>query len=110
MPRTFVVEVEGITAVAHFHQSPMAVEPGSMPLGACRFAGCDGLLIKRFRPVAAIGRFERLTAESIQQVHQHQFLMLLLMVKAQFHQVKPRCFGVALQKLFQSNIHSLAPG
>ncbi len=73
--RLLVVEMEGIGLVSD------AVDAlGQRDLGLAVTLRCGK------RPVGVIGRGDRIAGEGVQDVGQHQFLVLLLMIEADLHQ------------------------
>ena len=110
MPWFLIVEMEGMGVVgaavllrvlADLHQASSTRQPnGRRSVLGSRF----GLL-----PIRSIRRFQGLTAEGIEEIHQHQFLMLLLVLKTQFHEVQPGRIAVALEQVCQGLSHLVPP-
>ena len=75
----FVVEVEAASggAGANGLQAPLKVVPAQR---AGPGAGTGG------RGLGVVHRLEWVAAETIEQIHQQQFLVLLFVLQAQFHQ------------------------
>ncbi|MNQ72339.1 hypothetical protein D3C85_870410 [compost metagenome] len=73
MARPFVVESEAVAAMPHLDQAARHGNETPTPPRAIR------------RPVLGIGGLQRRQAEQVQQVHQQQFLVLLLVGQAQLH-------------------------
>ena len=84
VPRSFVVEVEAAAraAVADLHQAAGVVQPW-------RFA-CKPAVLVVGLGLGAVAGLEGIAAKAIQQIHQQQFLVLLLVLQSQLHQLKPR--------------------
>ena len=77
-------------------------------VAAGRIAGRQILVL--VMPVVAIGGLQRLPAEAIEQIHQHQLLVLLLVLQSQLHQLPPGAIGVIRQQGLQGLVHPLSPG
>ena len=77
-------------AVADRHQAPGVLQPGG---GLTRLRCPAGARLKAvFRAITgqAVAGFERIAAEAVQQVHQQQFLVLLLVLQSQLDQGQGR--------------------
>ena len=92
MTGTFVVEVEARSPMADGHQTFVAAQPS---------VGCG---LDAEVCLTVIARFQRLTAEAIQEVHQQQLLMLLFVLQTQLQELKTRFIG-CLEQLLQTVIH-----
>ena len=92
--------------LADLHEAPWTLQPnGSCAVISLSFGGgAFGLL-----PVDAGGRLQGLTAEGIEQIHQHQLLMLLFVLKAKFHEFQPRRIAVVLEQVFHGLVHLVPP-
>ena len=112
MPWFLIVEMERMGEVAaavllgvltDLHQPPRTLQPN----GSCPIVGRGFGLV----PIRSVSRFQGLTAEGIEKIHQHQLLMLLLVLKAQFHELQPGGGGIsfALEQVFQGLVHLVPP-
>ena len=84
VPRSFVVEMEAAAraAVADLHQAAWVAQPWRFAFKPAAFVVGLGF--------GAVAGLEGIAAKAIQQIHQQQFLVLLLVLQAQLHQLKPR--------------------
>ena len=76
--------------LADRHQAPGVVQPGG---GLTRFRCPAGARLKAvFRAITgqAVAGFERIAAEAVQQVHQQELLVLLLVLQSQLDQGQGR--------------------
>ncbi|MNT12529.1 hypothetical protein D3C72_1474600 [compost metagenome] len=87
MARPLVVEGEALAVVADVHQPAGQADEAARAIAA-------GLA-----PAFVVGRAQGGTAEQMEQVHQQQFLVLLLMGKAELHQGNRLVGGIAQQHL-----------
>ena len=111
MAGSFVVEVEAAAraAVADLHQAAGVVQPW-------RFA-CKPAVLVVGLGLGAVAGLEGIAAKAIQQIHQQQFLVLLLVLQSQLHQLKPRRGPRLVRILLGLNnpfadglVHLAAPG
>ena len=110
----FVVEVESLRTGgnADLHQ------PAGEGAPAGRGVGGDAQLPQPFRAVGPLreDRLQRVAGEAVEQVHQQQLLVLLLVLQAQLQQSPYRLAPLGWfrpqirQQLLKPRVHSLAPG
>ena len=86
--------MKAAAGMADLDQAAAVLQPGG--LGLPGQAGAGALRL------AAIGRLQGVAAEAIEQVHQQQLLVLLLVLQAQLHQLQ---LGGALIQLSQHGQH-----
>ena len=72
--------MKAAAGMADLDQAAAVLQPGG--LGLSGQAGAGALRL------AAIGRLQGVAAEAIEQVHQQQLLVLLLVLQAQLHQLQ----------------------
>ena len=97
MLRRLVVEVKLVALMADLRQTAGA----GKPLHWSHRQRQLGLWV--------VDGFQRLAVETIQQIHQQQFLVLLLVLQSQLHQGRDPLRRI-LQKRLQPGVHPLAPG
>ena len=117
MAGPLVVEVERLARLSDLHQPPRTGQPANVPwLQVGR--GVQALPPERLRAAlgCAVGGQQRVAAEAIEQIHQQQLLVLLLVLQAQLQQGEA---GLAARRrlpleqrrqLGQGPIHPLPPG
>ena len=76
MTWSFVVELETITRVANLGESTSELMPSNF--------GCNALLVGLAFVILRVGR---VGGQNVFDVHQQQFLMLLLVVESENHEV-----------------------
>ena len=86
--------MKAAAGMADLDQAAAVLQPGGLGLPGQAGAGVLRL--------AAIGRLQGVAAEAIEQVHQQQLLVLLLVLQAQLHQLQ---LGGALIQLIQLSQH-----
>ena len=125
MPGSLVIEMEAADGrlwadlalgLADSHQAPGVVQPSG---GLARPRSRAGARLKAvFRAITgeAVAGFEWIAAEAVQQVHQQQLLVLLLVLQTQLDQGQGCCRLLGLepvqpfQQALQAGADPLAPG
>ena len=94
MARGLVVEVKPLGAVAQVHQAALAVDP----LGRPRTRAAPAAFVRELGlQIGVGGGFQRVAAEAVQQVHQQQLLVLLLVLQPQLQQLRIQCVPALLE-------------
>ena len=89
MARPLAIEAEALPVVSDLHHA--AVEFAICRRGAVRLADCDGARV-------LVGRTQRVLREQVQNVSEQQFLMLLLVIAAEFDQLGDRGAKIILHE------------